>query len=221
MSEVMERQAAGSLCSQADAAADAARIYLRRVKAACLARVAPQGRVDPALVEAEQRQVHGFAWVATTVEGLTQLAAWASRLDAAGRLGEGERHVLQVGVYAMEPEADALGDYLRSLDALTRTISTDVLVLPGHGLPFTGLHARAEALMQHHEGRCSLIRAACRGEPQSAASLVPVVFPRVLDAHQTGFAFVEVLAHVNYMLSCGELHAINKGVRQRYRTTQV
>ena len=84
----MEGQAAESLCSQANAAAEAARRYLRSVKAACLAKVAPQGRVESALVEAEQRRVHGFAWVATTVEGLTQLAAWASRLDrrrAAGR----------------------------------------------------------------------------------------------------------------------------------------
>jgi hypothetical protein len=31
------------------------------------------------------------------------------------------------------------------------------------------------------------------------------LFERELDAHQTGFAFGEVLAHVNYMLGRGEL----------------
>ena len=123
-----------------------------------------------------------------------------------------------IGVYAMEPDANALGDYLRSLEHLIRTIPADVLVLPGHGLPFTGLHARADALMQHHAGRCALIRAACRDAPQSAASLIPVVFPRVLDPHQTGFAFVEVLAHVNYMLGRGELRASTAGEQQRYST---
>ncbi len=123
-----------------------------------------------------------------------------------------------IGVYAMEPDANALGDYLRSLRALQQAIPADVLVLPGHGLPFTGLHARADALMQHHEGRCALIRDACRNQPQSAASLIPVVFPRELDAHQTGFAFVEVLAHVNYMLRRGELRASTTGLRHLFRT---
>ncbi len=121
-----------------------------------------------------------------------------------------------IGVYAIEPEADALGDYLRSLNALIEAVPGDVLVLPGHGLPFYGLHARAEALMQHHKERCGLIRAACRNAPRTAAELVPVVFPRPLDPHQTGFAFVEVLAHVNYMLGRGELRASHDGEQRRY-----
>jgi len=32
------------------------------------------------------------------------------------------------------------------------------------------------------------------------AELVPHVFHRVLDEHQTGFAFGEVLAHLNHLL---------------------
>jgi hypothetical protein len=39
----------------------------------------------------------------------------------------------------------------------------------------------------------------------SVAQLVPHVFQRALDEHQTGFAFGEVLAHVNYMLGRREL----------------
>ena len=114
-----------------------------------------------------------------------------------------------IGVYAMEPEADALGEYLRSLNGLIETVPADVLVLPGHGLPFHGLHKRSEALMVHHRERCDLIRAACTGVDHSAAELIPTVFPRPLDAHQTGFAFVEVLAHVNYMLGRGELAPVD------------
>lgn len=123
-----------------------------------------------------------------------------------------------IGVYAMEPEANALGDYLRSLHALGAELPADVLVLPGHGLPFEGLHARAQALMQHQEGRCALIHTACEHEGQTAASLVPVVFARVLDARQTGFAFVEVLAHVNYMAARGQLRRSRQGGQDRYRS---
>ncbi len=77
--------------------------------------------------------------------------------------------------------------------------------LPGHGLPFHGLHARIDALLAHHAGRCAIIAEACRSMPLSVAELIRPVFPRVLDPHQTGFAFGEVLAHVNYMLGRGEL----------------
>ena len=124
-----------------------------------------------------------------------------------------------IGVYAMEPEADALGEYLRSLHALIETVPADVLVLPGHGLPFHGLHTRSEELMAHHRERCALIRVACAQTPRSAAELIPTVFPRTLDAHQTGFAFVEVLAHVNYMLGRGELRQEDGSAeRPRYLT---
>lgn len=112
-----------------------------------------------------------------------------------------------VSVTAVDPEGDPLGYYLRSLEALKAGISNDVLVLPGHNLPFYGLHTRASELIAHHRHRCDLILAACRSAPRSAAELIPFVFSLSLDPHQTGFAFSEVLAHVNYMLRRGELKA--------------
>lgn len=110
-----------------------------------------------------------------------------------------------VSVTAVDPEGDPLGYYLRSLAALKAAIAGDVLVLPGHNLPFYGLHIRADELIAHHRHRCDLILAACRTAPRSAAKLIPFVFSLKLDPHQTGFAFSEVLAHVNYMLRRGEL----------------
>ncbi len=94
---------------------------------------------------------------------------------------------------------------MRSLGEIKARIPDDALVLPGHQLPFYGLHARSDALIAHHEMRCALIAAACREAPRSAAELVPVLFTRQLDPHQMSFAFSEVQAHVNYMLRRGEL----------------
>jgi glyoxylase-like metal-dependent hydrolase (beta-lactamase superfamily II) len=108
-------------------------------------------------------------------------------------------------VIAVDPEGDPLGHYLRSLGALRRDVGQDVLVLPGHNLPFYGVHTRIDQLIAHHEARCDLILHACRTAPRSAAELVPFVFTRKLDPHQMGFAFSEVLAHVNYMLRLGML----------------
>ena len=104
-----------------------------------------------------------------------------------------------------EPEADPLGEFIASLAHLQEVIPADVLVLPGHHVPFTGLHVRCAELADHHAGRCALIADACRAAPRSAAELVPVVFERALDPQQMSFAFHEVVAHVNYMRGRGEL----------------
>ncbi len=110
-----------------------------------------------------------------------------------------------ISVGAMEPDADPLGEYLASLARLSEAVPGDALVLPGHGVPFVGLQARLAELATHHAGRCALIAAAARAAPRTAAELLPVLFKRQMDAHQTGFAFGEVLAHVNYMRRRGEL----------------
>jgi len=112
-----------------------------------------------------------------------------------------------VSVTAMEPAANALGDYLHSLAQLRRTIPADVLVLPGHGLPFEGLHLRTDELIAHHAARCAQIAEASRDGSLSAAEMVKLLFPHLQDEHQTGFAFGEILAHVNHMLAQGELVA--------------
>jgi glyoxylase-like metal-dependent hydrolase (beta-lactamase superfamily II) len=123
-----------------------------------------------------------------------------------------------VSVHPMEPSLDALGIYLASLRAIRDHVAPDVLVLPGHGLPFHGLHERVAELIAHHAQRCAEIAAACRGAPLSVAEIVPVLFTRALDAHQTGFAFGEVLAHVNHMLGSGELRLeADAGGVDRYR----
>jgi glyoxylase-like metal-dependent hydrolase (beta-lactamase superfamily II) len=110
-----------------------------------------------------------------------------------------------ISVWAVDPEGDPLGLYLRSLQEIKEQIPADALVLPGHQLPFYGLHTRSNELIAHHEVRCAAIAEACRAAPRSAAELVPVLFSRELDPHQMSFAFSEVQAHVNYMLRRGEL----------------
>jgi glyoxylase-like metal-dependent hydrolase (beta-lactamase superfamily II) len=110
-----------------------------------------------------------------------------------------------IGVWPWEPLADPLGAYLRSLDALREQVPEEVLVLPAHNLPFYGLHQRIGELQHHHALRCNEIVAACAEAPRSTAEILPVLFHRPLDAHQTGFAFAEVLAHVNHLLRQGRV----------------
>src|SRR5450432_454409 len=100
-----------------------------------------------------------------------------------------------VSVWAVEPDQNSLGEYLASLASLTTTLPYDVMVLPGHGVPFYGLKTRIKQLADHHEDRCRLIADACRETPKTSRELVPVVFHKYpLDVHQMGFASGEVVA---------------------------
>jgi glyoxylase-like metal-dependent hydrolase (beta-lactamase superfamily II) len=124
-----------------------------------------------------------------------------------------------VSVWAVEPDQNSLGEYLASLASLTTTLPYDVLVLPGHGVPFYGLKTRIKQLADHHEERCGLIADACREIPQTSKELVPVVFHKhALDVHQMGFAAGELIAHVNYMLVEGRLTAEEADGVLRFRS---
>src|SRR6201992_1428288 len=62
-----------------------------------------------------------------------------------------------VSVWAVEPEQNSLGEYLASLASLTTTLPNDLLVLPGHGVPFYGLKTRFKQLSDTHDGRWPLL----------------------------------------------------------------
>jgi glyoxylase-like metal-dependent hydrolase (beta-lactamase superfamily II) len=128
------------------------------------------------------------------------------------------RITTNISVFAVTPEADSLQEYLDSLGRW-RSIGDRVTVLPSHGRPFQGAAARIAALEGHHQARLAEIRTACMAAPKSAAELLPVLFDRALDAHQTMFAMGEAIAHLNHLEHAGAI-----GRRQgadgvfRYRT---
>src|SRR5260370_18690244 len=125
-----------------------------------------------------------------------------------------------VSVWAVEPDQNSLGESLASLASLTTTLPYDLLVLPGHGVPFYGLKTRIKQLADHHEDRCRLIADACRETPKTSKELVPVVFHKhVLDVHHMGFAAGELIAPVNYMLVEGRLTAQEADGVLRFTTT--
>lgn len=107
-------------------------------------------------------------------------------------------------VFAIEPEFDAVGNFLDSLNKFL-PLPEDTLVLPSHGKPFRGLHRRIAQLHAHHAERLEEVRQACTAAPRSAADIVPLMFPRALDAHQLSFAMGEALAHLHRLWYAGEL----------------
>src|ERR1700687_1750242 len=61
-------------------------------------RVSSIGKISAELLEREQHAVHGLAWLATYVEVVRQLSAYARRMTEAGRFGETERLLVVIGL---------------------------------------------------------------------------------------------------------------------------
>jgi glyoxylase-like metal-dependent hydrolase (beta-lactamase superfamily II) len=109
-----------------------------------------------------------------------------------------------VSVYDQEPESNPLKLFLDSIDKF-RSLAASTLTLPAHGKPFTGLHQRIEQLHDHHRERLAEVMAACSVKAHSAAEVVPVLFKRALDLHQTTFAMGESIAHLHALWFEGRL----------------
>jgi len=97
------------------------------------AMVRRDGRLDAELLDGAQHAAHGLAWLATYVEALRQLAAYADRLDAEGRFGEIERLVCRIG----------FGEYLSQIAGGIPMSQGEFVRPPDLGLP----HERVAALI--------------------------------------------------------------------------
>ena len=100
---------------------------------------------------------------------------------------------VSVSVHPTEPEANPLKVWMESHDRLLG-LPFETFVLPAHNLPFYGVRERLRELINHHEDRMLSIEEHCM-TPQTARSLLPVLFKRKLDARQTMMALGEAIAH--------------------------
>ena len=89
--------AADNLPARAREAVMAAEALLADATYSVRERVTSEGSIRPDLLDREQRATHGLAWLATYVEALRQLAGYAERMQAAGRLGEIEELIVRIG----------------------------------------------------------------------------------------------------------------------------
>jgi glyoxylase-like metal-dependent hydrolase (beta-lactamase superfamily II) len=124
-----------------------------------------------------------------------------------------------VSVYDSEPEANPLPLFLHSIDRFN-PLPGGTLVLPSHGKPFKGLKARIAQLHAHHRDRLAEVLEACAQGPQTAASIVPVLFKRSLDLHQTTFAMGEALAHLHALWFEGRIARSHEGAQWVFRASE-
>ncbi len=130
-----------------------------RGREALLAVVAPKGKPEAALIEEHQHAAHALSWLATYVESLRQMVAWAERLDGEGKFAAMERLIFAIGT----------GEYLTQIAGGIPMSQTEFARLSDLGIdwqPSDGArvlmrgnnpHARAAlvALMQENHGRAT------------------------------------------------------------------
>lgn len=108
-----------------------------------------------------------------------------------------------VSIWPTEPGADPLGDWMASLAKLRALLSDDLLVLPSHGEPFRGVHARLDALTRGHEVALKRLRRTLK-TPSRAVDVFSALFARPVGDGVLGMATGEALAHLNYLNNKGQ-----------------
>ncbi|MCK8463934.1 MBL fold metallo-hydrolase [Aliiroseovarius sp. S1339] len=109
-----------------------------------------------------------------------------------------------LGVYATEPEADPVGDWLEACERLSQYATPDQLVLPGHKLPFTGLPTRMRQLITNHHNALDRLEAFL-ADPHVAGDCFPPLFKREISGGEYGLALVEAVGHLNHLLHEGRV----------------
>lgn len=103
-----------------------------------------------------------------------------------------------IGVYATEPDADPVGDWLEACERLNTLARADHLVLGGHKLPFTGLPIRMRQLIDNHHSALARLEAHLE-TPCTAGECFSVLFKRKIGPAEYGLALVESIAHVQHL----------------------
>jgi glyoxylase-like metal-dependent hydrolase (beta-lactamase superfamily II) len=109
-----------------------------------------------------------------------------------------------IGVYATEPDADPVGDWMESCERLSQYARDDHLVLGGHKAPFTGLPMRMRQLIENHHGALDRLRDHLETPKTGGECFLPI-FKRNIEGAAYGLALVEAIAHLNHLYHVGEV----------------
>jgi (2S)-methylsuccinyl-CoA dehydrogenase len=120
------------LCREATAALEA---LLVDATAKVRERVVVEGHPVSKLFDREQRATHGLSWLATYVESVRQLTAYAQRMMDAGTFGEIEESIVRIGV----------GEYIAQVVGGIAMSQGEVVRLSDMGLSMAQVASRINA----------------------------------------------------------------------------
>ena len=109
-----------------------------------------------------------------------------------------------LGVYATEPEADPVADWLEACERLADHATDAQLVLPGHKLPFRGLPFRLKQLIENHHSALERLEDRLK-TPATATDCFETLFHRRIGGGEYGLALVEAMAHCLHLWHQGKV----------------
>jgi len=120
-------------------AVDACEALFADARRAVAERVTVDGAPLARVFDREQRATHGLAWLATYVEAIRRLAAYAERLAEAGGLGEVEELIVRIGA----------GEYLAQILGGIPMSQGEIVRLADLGLNASAVAARVTPGLEH------------------------------------------------------------------------
>lgn len=165
--------------------------------------VTPLAKMRPVRGDEEALPLEGFSFRALHVPGHSE--GQIVLHDPSRNVLFSADHVLErvtpnPNIYtpAYRGQVNGLADYVQSLEKL-RALPRDVLVCPGHGPAFTGLHARIDQILEHHHERlAAILRLLESGGAHTVLEVARKVWP-VLAAGDVGLACREVHGHLDLL----------------------
>ena len=122
-----------------------------------------------------------------------------------------------LGVYATEPNANPVKEWIDSCHKLSVFATDDHLTLSGHKLPFTGLKFRLNQMVENHELALDRLIDFLE-KPHTAEECFGVLFGKSIQKSEYGLALVEAVAHVNYLHLEGKIsRLVDKNGAYRYQ----
>jgi (2S)-methylsuccinyl-CoA dehydrogenase len=122
-----------------DEAVSAVESLFADARRAVTERVTIEGRTVARVFDREQRATHGLAWLATYVEALRQLAAYAQRMAEMGAFGETEDLLVRIGA----------GEYLAQILGGIPMSQNEIVRLSDLGLAMGAVAARITPAVEH------------------------------------------------------------------------
>jgi (2S)-methylsuccinyl-CoA dehydrogenase len=175
-------------------ASDSTQALLAEAASAVRLKVAEGGKVSAAALEREQHAAHGYAWLATYVESIRQLAAYSGRMMEAGRFGELEELLVRVGA----------GEYLAQIFGGIPMSQGEMLRLADLGLAEQKISARItpaiKALIAGNNAEVRAQLAVLIAKAQGSLTIGDAGLDETLDAMRAEmhrFAETEVAPHAH------------------------
>ncbi len=158
-------------------------------------------KVFTRIKDGDELVIGGRLWRAMTSDGhsIEQLALHAPDDNVL----IGADHVLpraapSIALRSFERGADPVGAAFEMHERLLR-LDPETLVLPSHGRPFLGLHARVRELRAFRQGRLAAMAGAVADRPMTAYEILHATSPRIPTPPFMPIALSEMMAYLRHL----------------------